>query len=479
MPRRILALAELLTVSNFVTAGQNFIRSILRDPSMAVRLGAFLAMFIAFSATAESAFRELTLEEAIELAIKQNKEIAIARLSIDKADAQVNEAFGNALPTVSLSASYNRNIQLPVFFITTEGGQVQSLQIGADNNYVMGAQASQILFNSAVFTGIGAANIYADGAREQYKAAVAKVVTEVKRLYYGALAARQYVNIAEATLTNAQQSYETVNALFKEGMVAEYDNIRANVAVENVRPQVTEARAGYNNAVSALATYLAISLVDSIEVVSGQLDDLKPLPEEAVAIKSAMENNYELKALEYQLQVLDAIVDVNRATYYPSLTLIGNWQNQGVKNDELSVWNSVSTSFVGLNFQFNIFNGLRTIAKVEQAQVDYLTAQQQYQNMENIVQLQVRTSVNNLRSALERIDAQRSTVEQAQRGLDIARIRYTEGTGNLLEINDAEVALARAQVNRLQALLDYYTRRAEYERVVGEVPPRYLQIQEN
>jgi outer membrane protein len=448
---------------------------------MATRIGSILLMFTLMGTLGVGAERELSLDEAISIALKQNKDVLIAKLNVDKADAQVREAFGNALPTVNLSASYNRNIQVPVFFIpdfSGNTGEFQAIRAGLNNSYLVGAQATQVLFNSAVFSGIGAAGIYAEGAREQYRAAVAKVVTEVKSRYYGAMAAREFVRIAEATVENARQNYETVSALFKEGLVAEFDQIRASVALENIRPQLTEARAGYNNAVSALSTYLAMDLKDTIRPMVGQLDDIRAIPEEAAAVQLALENNYDLKVLKKQLELLDAVVDVNRSTYYPSLSLIGNWQNQGQSNT-YSDWLNASSSFVGLNFQFNIFNGLRTISKVEQARVDYLTMREQYENMKNIVRLQVRTALNDLRSALERIEAQRSTVQQAQRGFEISRIRYTEGTGSLLEINDAEVALARSELNRTQALLDYYTRRAEFDRVVGDVPAQYLQLEEN
>jgi OMF family outer membrane factor len=118
------------------------------------------------------------------------------------------------------------------------------------------------------------------------------------------------------------------------------------------------------------------------------------------------------------------------------------------------------------------------LAQVDQAKADYESVREQYALLKNNVKLQVRVIVNDLRSALLRIEAQQSTVQQAQRGFEISRIRYTEGTGSLLEINDAQVALSRAQVNRLTALLDYYTKRAEFDRVVGNIEEKYLRMAE-
>ena len=84
--------------------------------------------------------------------------------------------------------------------------------------------------------------------------------------------------------------------------------------------------------------------------------------------------------------------------------------------------------------------------------------------------------MNQIRSAKLRIDAQKSTVGQAQRGFDISKIRYTEGSGSLLEINDAETALTRAKVNEIMAVLDYYVTRAEYERTTGQIDEKYRRM---
>lgn len=422
----------------------------------------------------------LALDQAIEIALQQNKDVQIARIAVSKADAQANEAVGNALPTLSLFGNYNYNTQIPAFFFPVgPDGEFQIVRAGLSNAYQVGAQFNQVLFNSAVFTGIGAAKIYREVARKQYRSVVATVITETKKRYYGALASNQLLGITQATLENAQQNYETVDALFKEGLVAEFDQIRADVAVNNIRPEVTNSKALYSTAVSALMTYLAMDIGDTVILSTDGLGDPLPVPDEQAALEAALEANYDLLAIKQQLEVLDDLVDVEQSTYYPTLNLIGNIQNQGQSQETFGPYLNVTSSFVGLNLNFNLFQGGRTIARVQQAKADYMSAQQQYENLKNNVQLQVRSVINDLSSAFERIQAQQSTVDQAQRGFDISRIRYTEGTGSLLEINDAEVSLSRAQVNRLQALFDYYTKRADYDRVIGNIPDQFLMYVED
>lgn len=445
--------------------------------SVRILLSTLGALFIASSLFASQ--RPITMDEAIQLAIKQNQNITIARLAVSKASAQRKEALGNALPSLNISASYQRNIEAPVFFVPNFADPTSKdlvpMRFGATNSYNAGASLNQILFNSAVFTGIGAADVYVSAAQEQYRAAVAEVVTETKKRYYGVLAARSYAEVAQQALDNALANKKNIDALFAEGLVAEFDAIRVNVFVENVRPELTAAQAGYRNAVSALMTYLSIDLADTVNPQSVDLPTPGDLPSASDAMSMALKSNYELTALEKGLEVSHEFVNVYRSTYYPSLSLFGQFTNTGQSND-FSNWINASQLFVGLSLNFNIFNGFKEQAKVEQAQADYLTAKERLLQLKNMIRLQVSATLNDLASAKERIDAQQTTVDQAQRGYEISQVRYNEGTGSLLEINDSQTALAKARVNRLGALYDYYVRLADFERVTGQVPEKYMRL---
>lgn len=430
-------------------------------------------MFILSVFSMRAATRPLTLDEAIELALKQNKSIVVAKLNMQRAESQVTEAYGSAMPSLSVNAGFNHNIQLPVFFFPNPvTGEVGPLRVGQTNVYAMTAQVQQVLFNGAVFTAIQSSKIYTDAAGAQLDAAVAEVVTETKKKYYQAVAAAAYYYVAVTTLENVKKTRETIAALFNEGLVAEFDKIRADVAVANVEPLVLEAESGRYAAQAALQTYLAMDLSDTVEVSADNLPEIADLPNIEDAVRRAMASNYDLQALSLQIEVAKKMIDIQASDYYPTLAAFGQWQQQG-QSDTFNDWRSATSSLVGLNFSMNIFNGLRTKAKVEQSQIDVATAEQRKAQVIDLIELQTRTIINQLGSAKARIAAQTSTVSQAQRGYDISQIRYKEGTGSLLEISDAETALSRARVNEISARLDYHTTKADYDRVTGQIDARY------
>lgn len=417
---------------------------------------------------------EIGLEEAIDMALKKNKAIAVARLAVSRAESQVREAYGTALPSVNVSAGFNHNIQLPVFFFPNPvTGVVAPLRFGLTNGYNVTTQIQQILFNSSVITAISASRLYSEAAEAQLRAATAEVVTETKKKYFQAVAASGYAKVAEATLTNIVEVQRNITALFSEGLVAEFDKIRADVAVANAQPMVVQAKSGRYAALAALQTYIGMDLGDSITVSEGGLPGLLETPSADASVDRALSENLDLKALDQQIEVGRRMVDLSKADFYPTLAAFGQWQNQG-QSDSFNSWQSASSMLVGLSFSMNVFNGLRTNEKVEQATIDVSSAMERKSQITDLIKLQVRTLTNQLESARLRSLAQKSTVEQAQRGYEIARIRYREGTGSLLEITDAETSLAQSRVNSINALVDYHVTRADFDRATGQIDQKYL-----
>lgn len=443
---------------------------------MYTRIGVIVLTVVAFSMSISAGTREISLDEAIEIALKQNKNITVAKLNVRKAESQVVEAYGTAMPSLNVSAGFNHNIQLPVFFFPAgPNGEVAPIRIGQTNVYSMTAQVQQILFNGAVITAIQSSKLYTDAATAQLDAAVAEVVTETKKKYYQALAASAYYTVASSTLENVINTRETITALFNEGLVAEFDKIRADVAVATVEPLVIDAESGRYAAQAALQTYLSMNLEDTLVVSAGELPEVAEIPNIDEALKLALASNYDLQALGLQIELAKKMIDVQSSDYYPTLAAFGQWQQQG-QSDSFNDFRSATSSLVGLNFSMNLFNGLRTKAKVEQSQIDVASAMERKGQITDLIKLQTRTVINQLASAKARINAQGSSVSQAQRGYEISQIRYKEGTGNILEISDAETALSRAKVNEISARLDYHTMRADYERVTGQIDERYRRM---
>lgn len=422
--------------------------------------------------------QRFSIEEAVRLAVKNNHELAAARHEVGKADAQVREAWGYALPSIDLSGRYTRAIKKPVFFFpnifdsaASKRGEVTAIEIGSDNSFDLTMTVSQVLFNSAVFTGVGTARIYSQAARQVYRSKLLETVTTVRKAFYGVLLAAEVRTMLIANLKNAEDNFRNASVLAAQGLISEYDKLRAEVGLANVRPEVIRAESNLELAINGLKLALGIPFGQPIEV-EGMLE-FKPVDDGVLeeAPSTVLKQNPGLIALRYQEDVNDAYTAIERSNYLPSLAAFGNYQFQAQKNDlRISAHDFVRSSVVGLSLSLNIFNGLRTGARVEQAELETRKTQESIKRTEMTLQTAVQSTLMSLKRARERVEAQGRTVELAEQGYRIASTRFTSGSGTQLEVTDAQLALTTAKTNRMQAIYDYHVASMELDQLLGRAP---------
>lgn len=412
----------------------------------------------------------LTLTDAVQLALKQNPDLQTSRLEVDRADARVSEAWGNVFPSIDFAGRYTRTLKRPVFFATF-GGEQTEIEIGANHALDLSLTGRQILFNGAVFVGVGAAKVYSQLSRDLYEGKKVETVTKVRKAYYGALLAREVVGMMQSSLRNAEDNLRNVLLLKRQGIVSDYDELRASVQVENLRPSVIQSENNYELALDALRNTIGVdkgmvfTVADSLSMVSVDESLI------ARAEELALESNPNLKAVNNQIDLNGAVVNAERSNYLPTIAAFGQYQYQAAKDIfNFSTNDLIGSAQVGLSVSMNIFQGLQTNARVEQAQIEQMKSEEQRTILERSLRTGVHSVVGTLRQSRKRIEAQEKTVETAERGYKIAAARFAANSATQLEVNDAQLALTQSKVNRIQALYDYLVAAADLDQLLGRLP---------
>ena len=426
-------------------------------------------------AEAQDTPRLITIDQAVAIALEKNRDLRSARLEVERADARVREAWGYALPALDLSGRYTRALERPVFFLpdfaNPGSNQTVAVQIGTAHSFDLTLSARQTLFNSTVIVGVGAANVYSDAARQLARGKEVETVANVRKAFYGALLAAEARDLMRANLVNAEENLANVRTLAKQGLVSEYDELRASVGVDNLRPEVIRAENNYALSVDGLRSAMGIGVSESIEI-NGKLE-YKPVPEELTknAVQSVSETNPSLQALRLQVLVNQAFVSAERSNYLPTLSAFGNVQYQAAKNAfAISTGDFFRSAQVGLTLSLNVFQGFQTNARMDQANVEVRKSEEQLASMETNLRTAAHSAVLQLQQARQRIEAQGKTVEQAERGYRIATTRFVNGSGTQLEVSDAQLALTQAKVNRIQAVYDHLVASADLDFILGHFP---------
>ncbi len=433
----------------------------------------------------------LTIVKAVQLAMQNNPDLRTSQLEREKAGGRVLEAWGNALPSVDISGQYAHLIDKPVTYFPdyllyplarvmgdttkrTPTGQLILFPGSMSPSFSAGATLNvrQILFNGAVIVGVGAANTYSHLADDLYRAKTVETITKVKKVYYGALLSREVLALMRSSLKNAEDNLKNVRLMKSQGIVSEYDELRATVGVENVRPMVIQSENGYDLALDALRN--TIGLPDSGTVVLVDSLTFQPVDETVIANAeyAVLERNPGLSAVARQIELNGAVVSAERSNYLPTLLAFGSYQYQGIKNDfrSFSTNDFYKSSTVGLSLSLNLFQGLQTYARVEQAQLERQKSEEQKIALERNLKTGVHSVRSNLQQARKRLEVQDKTIEMAERGYKIVTARFLSSAATQLEVNDAQLALTQAKVNRIQAVYDYLVAAADLDQLMGTVP---------
>ena len=453
----------------------------------------YLLSIITYSQT-----KVYTLDEAINTALSNNREIAISVLNTKKSEAAVNEAYGYAMPSIDAAANYSHFLQKPkmpfpdfqamltnaTYSILFDEGiipedknkfvpvETKLQSFAQSNNYDASVTLTQVIFSSTVFEGIGASQTYYELAKAQLQNTVSKTVLDVQKAFYGVLLAKAVLEITYASFTNAQENFDDVKALYNQGMVSEFDKLQAEVQVENIRPVVLRMENVLLTSKDGFKMAIGVNQSDSVDV-SGEIV-LEPfdVSNEEALIEEALQSNFNIKSLDLKKQVDEAFIQIDVSRYWPTLAGFANYTYAGSSN----AWNyqNYSYSTIGLNLSINLWEGNRTKNRVEQSTITYKQTEEQLLQLKDLTTLDVKSKIQELNRVQSLVEVQERTVELAQRAYDIAKVRYQEGAGSQLELQNADQDLRQARLNRVQAIYSYLVTKYELDQLLGRTDPQYF-----
>ncbi len=455
-----------------------------------------LIFIIQFSSLAQS--KIYTLDEAINTAMNNNRDIAISVMNVNKSGAAIDEAFGYALPSVNLNGSFSRFLEKPkmpfpdfeamltnaTYSILFDEGVLprddnkylsmsSKLQsFSQTNNFSTDVTVTQTLFNSAVFEGIGASKIYYDLAKANLNSTVSKTVLSVQKTFYGVLLSKEILDITRSSFENAQANLNDVKALYKEGMVSEFDMLQAEVQVENIRPVVLQMENNLQSAKDGLKIILSIDQQENIDVQGEFLYQAYDISNEEGLIYEALTSNYDIKTLDLKKQVDEAFIQLDVSDYWPNIAAFGQYAYNG--SSDSWKFNTYSSATIGVKFSINLWEGNRTKNAVEQSTITYKQTEEQLNQLKDFTLLNVKAKLQELKRVQSLLEVQARTVEVADRAYQIARVRYKEGVGSQIELQNTDLALKQAKLNRIQSLYSYLTTKYELEQILGRTNTEYF-----
>lgn len=447
--------------------------------------------------------RPLSLDEALGLAAGSSESVGLARASLTRARGQQYQARSALLPQVTTSLNYQKQLQNQFEAITrrfssgSSGGGSDSSSGGdlADSPitrifaspYTMTytLQASQPLFTGGrASAGIAAARLGRTSSELGITSAMAQARLEITAAYYDAVLADRLVAIAESSLVQSERTARQVQLTFDVGNTSEFELIRARVTRDNQRPQYLQSRTQRDLAYVRLKQLLDLPLDQDVTLTS-PIQEAPESSEAAVAgptsltvtredviaadprVRDAMRSMLATAdtSVSDRLPVRQASLGVDvaqqqlkstRAQRWPQLALSTNYQrfaypDNGVPRSLVDFFPNWSVS---IGASVPLFTGGRVKGEIMAAEAGVEEARLRLQQTREAAQLDMEQSIMQLEQAQSAWQASIGTAQQAQRGYDIAEVRYREGISTQIELSETRVQLQQALANRARAARD-------------------------
>jgi outer membrane protein len=286
------------------------------------------------------------------------------------------------------------------------------------------------------------------------------------------LVSKEVLKITKSSFDNAVENLDDTKARYKQGMVSEFDMLQAEVQVENIRPVVLQMENNLKTAMDGLKIILGVDQNENIDVNGEFTYQPYNINNEEDLINEALTSNFDLITLNLKKQVDEAFIELDFAGYWPTLAAFGQYSYAGSSDK----WNfsTYSSATVGLSLSMNLWQGNRTKNAVEQSTITYQQTEEQFNQLKEYTQLNVKAKLQELKRVQSLIEVQNQTVVIAQRAYDIAKVRYKEGAGSQIELQNTDLALKQARLNRIQSMYSYLVTKYELDQTLGRTNPDYL-----
>ncbi len=413
-----------------------------------------------FFATSVRAATSLTVEDVRRTALEFNRTYLAAGEDVIKAETEITTARAGALPEITANGNYNRNIKLSSFFLNPEGEETIEFKAGFKNDFGASIALRQSIWKGGkVFTALSIAKLYKKYSQEIKEQVKASVVYNAELLFYQAMLEQSHLQVLQKAFEANSFNLEVVEKSYSQGLVSEFEVLRAKVEKSNLMPQILAGESNLRLAEKRLKSFLGIDLNEDINLIEVEDDTtLTALLPMATLTDSALGNRPEMRQADYLSEITRKAVRVAKGDYFPDLEAVSTY-SWTAQSDEFTLSdNAVASWTAGLNLTIPLFRGGATRGKVRAYRADHQQAMLAEKETRDAVKLEVEEAYDQMLQAKKTLDIQGVTIELAEEGLRIANLRYESGIGTLLEVLSAQTALTQARDN--MALAKFMFRRA-------------------
>ena len=388
----------------------------------------------------------LSIKDAEQLALKNNPQISVARLTALASQQVVREQRSALWPTA-------------VANLTGVDSQPNSrITAGGLNNPIIyqraaaGATVTQLITDFGRTTNLASsANFAAKAQGENSVATEQQIRLAADQAFYNALQAHSVTQVAQQTLNARQAVADQIQALFDSKLKSQLDLSFAKVNLAQAKLLLLDAQNNENASMASLSAVLGFPDLQNFQLVEDTMPLTQPPANVDDLIAQAFAQRPDLLALGFEYQSAQKLKTAERDLLLPDIRAMGAIGDTPVRNPVLTNWYGA----VGVNIDIPVFNGFLYSARSREATLRSQAADERVRDLRDRIARDVRTSWLNAGNAYSRLDVAQQLLDQSNLALDLAQTRYKLGLSSIVELSQAQLQQTQAEIGNAQASYDY------------------------
>jgi outer membrane protein len=433
----------------------------------------------------------LTLEEAINLALKANRNLLISQYSLESQKLSLKSALAEfelkIMPATTLGVtgmdsesdeSLGLGLELQRKF---EAGTSLSLEpsVTKDSEYTSGVGLS---INQPLLRGFGrevnlagirnAEYSNRTSQRNLYQTMVNTVLDTVSAVYQ-VIKQRELVRLNESLASRLLQHADAARLKEKIGLATPMDVYRAEIRLKDVQDSLSSSKQDLRDAEDRLKIILALPLESDLDF-SAPLEYTPIQLRQEDAVEIAMKNRVELDQADDEIRQAQRNSRIAKHNILPKLNVVLNYNRFG-SSDDFGESTGLDESSWGIQLVSST-DVSRTSEKAayQQSMINLETARLNRDARQDEVYRQVRTQLVALEAVEKRIGIRRDKVTQAEGKMSLATIKFSYGMADNFDLIEAEQELLQARVDMLSATIDYVKGMYSLRAVLGTLIERKI-----
>ena len=440
---------------------------------MTNKLVLLFSLLLSLQITAQEETLSLSLQEAIDYAIKNNASAKNAKLDVDAAIKQKWETTAIGLPQISAKIDYNNWIKQQISLIDINNDGVDDeLVFGTSQTVNATATLNQLLFDGSYLVGLQSAKVFLEISKNAKEKTDLEVRKATINAYGNVLLSQESIVIYKSNITILKNNLRETKAIFENGLTEEEN-------VEQLQITLKQIESGHKNALrlNSIARQMLnitlgidlstkITLTETLEVLALKNVDLELL-NTTDEIKSTID--YKIAANDKRSKEL--LLKLEKTKALPSLSAFINGGYAGNNNEfnfltKEQGW--FGSSLVGVSLNVPIFSSGQRSAKTQRARINLEKSENNLSETEKQLKFQVASAKSNYQFAIEQFNTSKESLTLAERIEKKNQTKFFEGITTSFDLRQAQQQLYSTQQEYLQAMLEVINNKVTLETLLNK-----------